>query len=1429
MSPFPRPMLPMQESIQAQALFALGVQLHANRHLDGQQALAVFEQARQLTPDNPDILNALGAVHSRMGHDEQAMSYFEQALAKKPQHPDALENLAGLLHRTRRYAQAADHAQRWLTQAQNPAKEAPYMLGRLAYTRRLMADWTDDAKRQQQLRLALRTSERSVLPFEFLGFSDEPAEHLNCARQLVQERHPPAAPLWTRERWKNPRIRVAYLSNDFCNHATAVLLARVLELHDKERFEIFVLSWSPLQDSMQARIRAGVEHFVDISGQSDAQVAQWMAGQRIDIAVDIKGFASNYRLGILSHRPCPIQVNYLGYPGSLGAPYIDYLIADPHVIAPADRHHYSEHLVRLPHSYQANDPLRQVAPHSPTREELGLPDKGPDTQGFVFACFNNSYKITPDVFAQWMAILQDTPGSVLWLLQANDQVEARLRQHAAHLNMDPQRLVFAPRVPTPEHLARHVHADLFLDTFPVNAHTTAADALWMGVPVLTHYGRSFSSRVALSLLHGCQHPDTDAAPSIDLVNTLAVDKASDYATRAVALAQNPAWLQSLQQHLKTHRERLPLFDAALTCQHLESGYIAMCQRWQNGLSPADITVTATPVQLQQPRAPDKTSAQRPMPSASVVAALSGTAKASKPALDLRARPHPFEQPLPDKLKPPSVDAQIATPQQLQAQSLSLLQAGQTDAALRVFDQALSQRPQEAALWQARAHTALRLPQAQAREQALSDLQHALELAPDNERLRYELALTLEQTGQALAACEHLTQLESLSPHNHEYPLLHIRLRRQLAQWPQALALCQAWTARQAQHSTAWVQQASAHLALQQNEQAMAATLQALALQKENAEALNLRGMLSRDKGLPTPQALSDFEQAHAQDPDNPYYLSNIAITHDELGQLALALPWWRRLLDLPSPPGGFAAPVLLLQAHGAQQLDDLPRQLQLLQEATQRMPEDFEAWLQRGHCCTALGLDLQAQQAYTQALRIAPDNVHALSALMRAERCVADWQHHEERLTQVLKAAAHGETPVNPFLMTIISDDPLLQKRASVLESAQIGQHIKPWAFPKGTNSAPLKERLRIGYFSADFHDHATSYLMAQMLESHDRQRFEIFAYSFGPNAKQHAYRQRIERGVEHFYEVSALGARTIARLARSHGIDIAVDLKGHTRHGRPQIFAWRAAPVQVSYIGFPGTLGSPWIDYVVGDTTVIPHGDEAHFTEQVVRLPGCYQANDTQRSVATPGMTRSQAGLPDKALVLCCFNSTFKINPDMFQAWMRILDQIPHAVLWLFDKNRQVQDTLRQSALAQGIAPERLVFASFAPLAEHLSRYRLADLFLDTAPYNAHTTASDALWVGLPVLTLSGRSFASRVGASLLTALDLKELITHNLNDYENLALKLCKDPKALSQLRQRVTHNPKRSALFDGRLLARLMESAYTHMAHRQVQGLPPESFQV
>jgi predicted O-linked N-acetylglucosamine transferase (SPINDLY family) len=1377
----PLPTLDPATLAQAQALFALGAQLHGDKRLDGTQALATFEQARQLAPSSPEILNALGAVLSRMGRDEEAMASFQQALQHKPLHADALENLAGLLHRTQRYDQAAEHLRRWLQGAAGQDNLAPYVPGRLAYTRRLMADWRDDAAQTQALKQALNKGQKAAFPFEFLSFSDDPAEHLCSARTLVADRHPGAPQaLWLGQRWTNARIKVAYVSNDFCNHATAVLLAQVLALHDKSKFEIFALSWSPLQDAMHHRIRNAVEHFKDISTLSDLQVAQWLHAQQIDICMDIKGFASHYRLGIFAHRPCPIQVSYLGYPGTSGAPYMDYLIADAHVIAPEDGVHYSEHLVRLPHSYQANDPTREVGAAPASRQALGLPERGSGTQGFVFACFNNSYKITPDVFAQWMQILLSTPGSVLWLLEANHWVKNNLRQQAAAHGVEPARLLFAPRVPTPEHLARHAGADLFLDTFPVNAHTTAADALWMGLPVLSRYGRSFSSRVSYSLLHACQRPG-----GTPLVQELAVDQPDLYVQRAIDLARDPARLQALKDHLHTQRGHLPLFDAALTCHHLQAAYTAMWQRWQSGLAPAAMDI-----------APSEPNRSAPVPAQTLA-------------------------------QPATTDLALASASELQTLSLGLLASGPPSLALAVFDAALKARPQESALWRARAHTALRLPEAALRAQGLADLQRAHQLDPAHERLRFELALTLEQSGNVTAACQHLAQLEKQAPQNSQYPLKHVRCLRTMGQLEAALTVCEQWVQRQPTEAQAWTQQASALWALQQAAPATASVEQALRLAPDAADALNLRGLLGRDNGLPTAQALADFERAHQLEPANPYYLSNIAITLDELGRLQGALPWWQRLLALPGP---HPADVLLLQAHGAEQLGKTQQAMDLFLKAAHAEPDNFDAWLQYGHSCTSLGKDQEAKEAYVQAVRIAPDNVHALSALMRAERCVGDWQHHASRLAQVLDCAAHSDVPVNPFLMTIVSDDPALQLRVGELESAQIGQNITPLPWPSANAaSRPAGQRLRIGYFSADLHDHATSYLMAQMLESHNRQRIEVFAYSFGPDAKDHAYRQRLVRGIEHFHQVHDLGARQIAELARSHGIDIAVDLKGHTRQGRPQIFAWRAAPIQVSYIGFPGTLGSPWMDYVVADTHVIETQDLAHYSEKVIRLPGCYQANDTQRAVASPGFTRQTAGLPADALVLCCFNSTFKISPEVFDTWLSLLHDLPQAVLWLFDKNHQVQDTLRQVAKRRGIAPERLIFAGYAPLPMHLSRYRLADLFLDTAPYNAHTTASDALWVGLPVLTLRERSFASRVGASLLSTLGLPELITHDLAEYRAKALALCQAPEQLAALRQRVINSPHRTNLFNGQLLARRMEEAFVRMQSRHTQGLPPQSFDI
>jgi predicted O-linked N-acetylglucosamine transferase (SPINDLY family) len=359
-----------------------------------------------------------------------------------------------------------------------------------------------------------------------------------------------------------------------------------------------------------------------------------------------------------------------------------------------------------------------------------------------------------------------------------------------------------------------------------------------------------------------------------------------------------------------------------------------------------------------------------------------------------------------------------------------------------------------------------------------------------------------------------------------------------------------------------------------------------------------------------------------------------------------------------------------------------------------------------------------------------------------------------------------------------------------------------------------------VAYLSADFHDHATAYLMAEFFERHDSTRFETIAISFGPD-RQDGMRQRLRQAFGQFIDVRGHSDAEVAQLLRSLEVDIAVDLKGYTQDCRTGILARRCAPVQVNYLGFPGTMGAPYIDYIVGDATVTPPGCERFYTEHIVRLPHSYQVNDRQRAIAAQTPTRQQQGLPDEGFVFACFNNNYKITPEVFGIWMRLLAQVQGSVLWLLADNDAAPAHLRSEAAARGIDSRRLVFAPRAPLPEHLARHRLADLFLDTLPYNAHTTASDALWAGLPVLTCLGASFAGRVAASLLRAAGLPELVATSLADYEALAFALATTPGRLAALRARLERSRLECPLFDTAAFVRSMERAYEEMVRRARAG--------
>lgn len=595
-----QPHQPAAQASLAQALLALG--LH-------EEALRNFDRALRLAPREAGLHNNRGTALRELQRPAEALAAFERALALKPGYARAHNNRGNALRDLGRHPEALaayqaavehqpEHALAWLNlgralQHQAAHEEAassferawqlapllPEALGALLHARQHCADWRDQSALHSQLRAALARGERAAQPFACLAALDEPALQLRCAQlQATQWPQHQAAPLRRAVKQSPARLRIAYLSADFHDHATAHLMAGLFEQHNRSRFEVRAVSFGPPRsDPMRQRLQQAFEHFDEVGTLSDAAIAQQLAQQHIHIAIDLKGYTQGMRPGILAHRPAPLQVNYLGYPGSLGAPWIDYLIADRQVL-PLELHgHCSEQVVSLPECYQANDRERGIAAHTPSRASLALP-----AEGFVYCCFNSVYKISPAVFAVWLRLLQATPGSVLWLLQGNQTAQRNLLQAAAAQGIAAERLVFAPWLPHAEHLARYRAADLFLDTLPVNAHTTASDALWVGLPVLTCQGESFAARVGASLLHTLRLPE--------LVTT---DLAA-YETRALALAQSPRALGHLRARLEAHRQATPLFDTARFCRHLEAAYETMWQTHAQGRAPSTFSVSALP-------------------------------------------------------------------------------------------------------------------------------------------------------------------------------------------------------------------------------------------------------------------------------------------------------------------------------------------------------------------------------------------------------------------------------------------------------------------------------------------------------------------------------------------------------------------------------------------------------------------------------------------------------------------------------------------------------------------------------------------------------------------------------------------------------------------------------------------------------------------
>ncbi len=570
------------------------------------------------------------------------------------------------------------------------------------------------------------------------------------------------------------------------------------------------------------------------------------------------------------------------------------------------------------------------------------------------------------------------------------------------------------------------------------------------------------------------------------------------------------------------------------------------------------------------------------------------------------------------------------------------------------------------------------------------------------------------------------------------------------------------------------------------------------------------------------EAATHFDRAVALNPaDHAVQLMarlHRAVTLDERGHTEQALALFEQTAQHHPTSADAWAALAMAQQHAA----DFAAAETSFQRALQRDSSRLDV-------LEKFGLLLQDRRRYEDAalvferlLALSPTYLLAAGRLMHAKMLGADWTALAQLQQRVEVAVGLGQLATEPFGLQGYCADPETLLRCAQVYSAAYHPD-RSASLPKvAVGSGP---KIRIGYVAGEFRNQATAVLLTHVLELHDRERFEIYAFDNGWDDGSEL-RRRIAACTP-IVPIRHLDNLAAAAAVRVQHIDILVNLNGYFGQARSPLFSLRPAPIQVNYLGFPGTIGAPYIDYLIADATVIPPADHAYYTEQVVTLPDSYQPNDATRTVAAEPSRRDQVGLPADAFVFCCMNNVYKITPAVFEVWMRLLQRLPQAVLWLYSEVPETQDNLRREAAARGVDASQVVFGGALPQAQHLARLRLADVFLDTWPYNAHTTGSDALWAGLPLLTCTGATFASRVGASLLQAVGLPELVTDNFADYEALAYRLATEPGVLAGLRMRLATALKTAPLYDTARTTRNLESVFTQMVERARAGLPPAAF--
>ncbi|MGZ3409928.1 MAG: tetratricopeptide repeat protein [Xanthobacteraceae bacterium] len=715
-------------------------------------------------------------------------------------------------------------------------------------------------------------------------------------------------------------------------------------------------------------------------------------------------------------------------------------------------------------------------------------------------------------------------------------------------------------------------------------------------------------------------------------------------------------------------------------------------------------------------------------------------------------------------------------------AIALTKLGRFDEALQSYGSAITCEPRFAAAYYNRG---MALAQLRRFDEAVADYDKALSLEPGMVAAHIDRANALVELGKlddALAAYGRVLAADPRSVAAHYNlglaTLRSDRFQEAISHFDKAVEIDPAFSAA---HDA----RGNALLGLGRTEDALASYDRAIAAAPNSAPAHNNRG-LALQKLRRSADALTSFDAALRINPEFAAAHGNRAQALQSLGKAAEAR-------------------------------DSLDRAIAL-------DPTSIDLRANRGNAALTARQYESAAEDFAFVLKADPEYPYAVGSLMHCRMQVCDWTDFGDSLSAIETGARVGKRVALPFIMVTLTNDARLNLEAAKIRAADLGLSSVPFLQDKPYEH----DRVRIAYVSADFREHPVAFLIAGMLEQHDRSRFDVTAISIGPDNGTEL-RRRIKTSVDRFIDAQAFSDEQIANLIKELEIDIVVDLCGLTTGERGSVFVRRPAPVQVSYLGYLATMGVDYIDYIFADRIVIPEGQRHLYSENVVYLPDCFQPTDASRQISDKKMTRADVGIPAEGFVFCSFNSNYKITPDMFDIWMRILKKVEGSVLWIFVSGSTAEHNLRSEAVARGVCPERLIFASSMPLSEHLARLRMADLFLDTSPYNAGATASDTLWAGVPVLTRVGGTFVGRMAASVLNAIGLAELVTTSPETYEQMAVDLAKDPEHLATVKRKLADNRLTTPLFDTKRYTRHIEAAYGEMMARHRRGERPASFAI